>query len=433
MKVNLHLVEALLISFLLTGGSLWSFTTQASALKSPLPLELPDQPIQLPPHYLISSSQIFTYYNYLPLISKPFFDLVSFPVTGPGFAVPAVDERYIYAGSGFGNYCENTGQVRAFDKETLSLIWKTNVVGSIGDTTLTLANNQVIFGAGDGVAAIRTSDGRLVWQRHLEGCFQESFIRLHQGRIYVGSTTGYVYSITTQGQVVWRNRLPGSVFAAPAIAGNTVYFVDMTNRLTALNLITGQIRWQKKLPLTPGQRSGIFASPYFYDNSLFIATYSGHIWRVSPAGQIEAQYSSSDRYVSSPTVCNGELVVANLAGRIDWLEIADLQLHHTLNITEPYVFGTPQCLNNVIIATGYGIETVASALYYLNQGQILSRFEFPCCKAALTTTVIDGFNVYNVLTTFNLHEEVELARSKAVLSPQVLSFKPDQSKSIGKQ
>lgn len=398
-----------MISLLLTGGSLWSFVSQASVLKPPLPLELPDQTTQLPPHYLISSSQIFTYYSYLPLVSKPSFDLVSFPATGPAYAVPAIDDRSIYIGSGFDNDCRNTGEIRAFDKASLALVWKTAVNGAIGDTSLTLVDNKVIFGAGDGVAAIRTSDGRLVWQRHLKGCFQESFIRLYQNRIYMGSSTGHIYSITPQGQVLWQNRLPGTVFAAPAVFGNTLYFVDMTNTLSAVNVATGQIGWQKQLPLEPGDQAGIFASPLFYDNSLLIATYSHDVWRVSLTGQVEARYSGSDRYVASPIVCDGSIVVANLTGQVDWLAAANLQPRANVIITGSLLFGTPQCYNKIIVVTVYGSEDKASVLYYLEFGQVLKQVEFPCCKHALTTTTVDTMSVYNVLTST---DQADLIRSR---------------------
>jgi outer membrane protein assembly factor BamB len=316
LKVNPHIVAALLVSWLLSGGSL------------------------------------------RPVSGTPLFHLVSFPVTGPGFAVPAIDERYIYVGSGYGKACQNTGEIRAFDKDTLELVWTTTVAGGIGDTTLTLSDDQIIFGAGKGVAALSK-----IWRRRLTGCFQESFISRHRRRIYLGSSSGNIYSLTLKGRVVWRQLLSDAVFAAPAVVGRT----------------------------------------------------SGDIWRISRTGRIEAQYSSSDRYVASPIVCNGNIVVANLAGQVDWLEVATLQPRYTTNIAEPFLFGTPQCVNNTILVTGYDTQSGPSALYYLQQGQILKRLEFPCCKAALTTTMIDSPNVYNVLTTFDFGEEVDLARSPLAL------------------
>jgi outer membrane protein assembly factor BamB len=406
LKATLRIIKVLVLLSLVIGLSLWLIPTKthAQALK---PAEL----FQSSTQSNISSSETFTYY--LPIINEPFFYLTSFFASGPAFAVPALDNRYIYVGSGFGNYCQNTGEVRAFDKTTLTLVWKTTLAGSIGDTTLTLANGQIIFGVGNGVAAVATNDGRLVWRRYLAGCFQESFIRLHQGRIYIGGSSGDIYSLTTVGNIVWHNHLQGTVFAAPAVAGDTLYFVDMSNRLTAVKLSTGQISWQKKLPLSLGERSGIFASPLFHDNSLFIATYSNDVWRVSRKGQIEAQYSSNDRYVASPVVCDGKIVAANLQGRVDWLDVTTLQPHYTITTTERFLFGTPRCVNDIVIVTGYGTPGAPSALYYLQAGQILKRHEFPCCKSALATTAVDASGVYNVLTSLNLSKDyVELSRSK---------------------
>lgn len=385
------------------GGIGWPVTSQALPQIPFKPIVSPNKSTQVLMHdntsTNLSFSQIFTSYTYFPVITKPFFDFVSFPATGPAYAVPAVDDHFLYVGSGFDSDCRNTGEIRAFDKTSLALVWKTAVIGAIGDTSLTLVDGKVIFGAGDGVAALRTSDGRLVWQRHLEGCFQESFIRLHQGRIYMGSSTGHIYSITPQGQVLWHNRLPGTIFAAPAVFGNTLYFVDMTNTLSAVNLETGQIGWQKQLPLEPGDEAGIFASPLFFDNSLFIATYSHDVWRVSLTGQIEAQYSGSDRYIASPIVCDESIVVANLTGQVGWLAAANLQPRSTTILTEALLFGTPRCNSSVVVVTTYGSVGKASTLYYLEDGQVLKQIEFPCCKHALTTTIIDTTSVYNILTS----------------------------------
>ncbi len=385
------------------GGIGWPVTSQALPQIPFKPIVSPNKSTQVLMHdntsTNLSFSQIFTSYTYFPVINKPFFDFVSFPATGPAYAVPAVDDHFLYVGSGFDSDCRNTGEIRAFDKTSLALVWKTAVIGAIGDTSLTLVDGKVIFGAGDGVAALRTSDGRLVWQRHLEGCFQESFIRLHQGRIYMGSSTGHIYSITPQGQVLWHNRLPGTIFAAPAVFGNTLYFVDMTNTLSAVNLETGQIGWQKQLPLEPGDEAGIFASPLFFDNSLFIATYSHDVWRVSLTGQIEARYSGSDRYIASPIVCDESIVVANLTGQVDWLAAVNLQPRSTMNLTGGLLFGTPRCNSSVVVVTTYSSVGKASTLYYLEDGQVLKQIEFPCCKHALTTTIVDTTSVYNILTS----------------------------------
>jgi outer membrane protein assembly factor BamB len=415
LRAILYLVEILIIILILSHLSLWFITTEALAHETFVSTHLPGRAIKTSTGFPISSSQLFTYSTYLPVLNKPQFDVVSFPITGPAYAVPTLDDRYIYVGSGFDSDCRNTGQIRAFDKTTLALVWKTDISGAIGDTTLTLADNQVIFGVGDGLAALATSNGRLTWRLHLNGCFQESFIRLYQNRIYIGSSTGYIYSLTSQGQIVWQNRLSDMVFAAPAVAGDTLYFVDMSNTLTAVKLATGQIQWQKKLPLNSGARSGIFASPLFYDNSLFIATYSRDVWRVSLDGQIEAQYSSGDRYVANPIVCNGEIVVANLSSQIDWLSVADLHLYYTVITGEPLLFGTPQCAGQIVVVTSYGTAQEPSALYYLKNGQVLKRIEFPCCKHAITTTILDAKNVYNLLTT---PDQADLIRSEFVVDEQ---------------
>ena len=350
---------------------------------------------------------------YLPFIVNPFFSVVSFSTTGPAYAVPAIDEQFIYVGSGFGsrNCFADIGEVRAFDKYTLELKWKATVAGAIGDTNLTLVNDLLIFGAGNGVAALRTQDGNLAWQLHLSGCFQESFIRFHNDRIFIGSDSGHIYALTASGQILWSNRLPATVFAAPAVSENTLFFVDMSNTLTAVNSDTGQIIWQKTITVDPDKKIGIFASPLLHDNALFIATYAGDVWRVSLEGELQAQHSTNARYVASPTLCDNAIIAANLEGQVDWLTVESLTPQYSLTLESLYLFGTPQCNEQTLIVTTYGQNEMPSMLYYLQAGQIKAQIEFPCCKHALTTTVVDAERVYNVLTTYSGQRQAMLVRS----------------------
>lgn len=339
---------------------------------------------------------------------------ISWSTTGPAFAVPAIDERAIYVGSGFGtNSCfTDSGEIRAFDKNTLALIWKAKLKGAIGDTTIWLMHGKVLFGVGRGLAALAVTDGKLLWQLDLEGCFQESFIRLHREVLYVGSSSGHIYAITSSGEIRWQNRLPGTVFAAPAVRGDTLYFVDMTNTLSAVRLETGAILWKRRVPVGRGKRVGIFASPLIDDAHIILAAYSGDVWRVSLQGRMVRRYTTGERYVASPIYCDHTLITANLSGQIDWLETDTLQPRHTLTLPERYLFGTPQCVDGAVLVTTYGDAGKPSRLYYLKAGQILNAVTFPCCQHALTTTRIDGYHVYNLLTTYSGQRQASLIRSK---------------------
>jgi CSLREA domain-containing protein len=343
------------------------------------------------------------------------YTMVSWSTTGPAFSVPAIDKQVVYAGSGFRSDCNNIGELRAFDKLSLQLLWKAEIEGAIGDTNLIRVNDLLVTGAGDGLIALQANTGSLAWQTHLQGCFQESSIRLHEGNLYTGSSSGDIYALTTEGQIVWQNTLTDTVFAAPAVWENILYFVDLSNTLTAVEIQSGEILWQKQLTVEAGEPIGVFAEPLIYNEKLFVADYAGQVRRLSLVGEVEAQHSTGIRYIANPTVCDQAIIAANLSGRVDWLEFDDLQARHSVIVPGPYLFGTPQCLDdNLIIVTTYGEDDRSSHLYYLKAGQILRIFEFPCCQNALTTTIIDGNYLYNLLTTYSNERQASLFRSKIV-------------------
>ncbi len=377
--------------------------------------------LSFPLNSSIVTAQSPTYQFYFPLVSHPPFQVTHWSTTGPAFAVPATDEQFIYVGSGFGSLdcATDIGEIRAFDKDTLGLYWKSEIQGAVGDTTIILIDGLLIFGAGDGVAAINTQNGSLSWQLDLGGCFQESFIRLDNDHIFVGSSDHTAYSISKNGQVSWRQVLKGAIFAAPAIHESTVYFVDESSTLAALQADTGQILWQKTLPVGATGLTGIFAGPLIHNNKLYVATYGGDVLQMTLSGDLEATHSTTTRYIASPSACNDYIVAANLDGQVDWLDPDTLTARYSITLPGQFLFGTPQCIDDIVIVTTYGVGYETSILYYLQDGVILKAIDFDCCHRALPTTVIDDDKtVFNVLTTYSGQHEASLARSRfAVTSP----------------
>lgn len=344
-------------------------------------------------------------------------DRVSFVTTGPAFAVPAVNEKFLFVGSGFSRDCQTRGELRAFDKNNLKLVWHSQVKGSIGDTTIKVVDDLVIFGSGDGVTALNSNNGKLLWHRQLKGCFQESFITVSNKKIYIGSSTGDIYSLNLQGEVLWQNKLKGSVFAAPPISTkNQVFFVDMKNNLAAIHAETGDIIWEKNLFKDEKVEGGFFSSPLIYNDRLVLTSRSGGVLILSLEGQVLATNVTKSDYIASPIICDGDIIVANLSSQVSWLSPKNLKPKHTLQLPGKFIFGTPQCQNDVVILTTYGEAQKPSILYFLKNGNIVDYTKLPCCNHALTTTIIDKNHVYNILTPYSSLEqtqyEIDLVRSR---------------------
>src|SRR5437763_17057366 len=65
-------------------------------------------------------------------------------------------------------------------------------------------------------------------------------------RLYVGTNDGYV-RCRFRGRTAWFWRAGGSVLAAPLLDRDTLYVASADGKLTALNRITGEVRWSSDL------------------------------------------------------------------------------------------------------------------------------------------------------------------------------------------
>jgi len=65
-------------------------------------------------------------------------------------------------------------------------------------------------------------------------------------RLYVGTNDGYV-RCRFRGRTVWTWHAGGSVLAAPLLDRDTLYVASADGKLTALNRITGEVRWSSDL------------------------------------------------------------------------------------------------------------------------------------------------------------------------------------------
>ena len=73
------------------------------------------------------------------------------------------------------------------------------------------------------------------------------------GLVYASSVSGNTIALRVRdGERIWDRSL-GSVHA-PVVAGNSIFVVDLDDRIVALNKKTGKIRWSSQLPRLEARR-----------------------------------------------------------------------------------------------------------------------------------------------------------------------------------
>jgi outer membrane protein assembly factor BamB len=107
------------------------------------------------------------------------------------------------------------------------------------------ANAEGTIGTGD-IYALQTSNGSLLWHGTLQA--SPSSALLTNGVIYLSTSNnsgyGAVYAVRARdGSLLWSYPISGALFAAPVLAGNTIYVGATNGMVYALRADIGRIVW----------------------------------------------------------------------------------------------------------------------------------------------------------------------------------------------
>lgn len=134
-----------------------------------------------------------------------------------------------------------------------TVLWATDVLEGEDIDGFTaqplVVGEQLIAGHENGfLYALDRKTGRINWKRNLGGKISHA-VRLLDGDLFVTSNSHALYRIRAQdGAVVWRTGYSGGQIASGAWAWKDVaLFADFGGIVHAVDLKTGQVRWEKKL------------------------------------------------------------------------------------------------------------------------------------------------------------------------------------------
>ncbi|MBM63457.1 MAG: serine/threonine protein kinase [Acidobacteria bacterium] len=219
-------------------------------------------------------------------------------------STPIVDEDQLLLsliGSGWGNL---GGPPRhryfAFDKQTGQVRWSSTPGGTVADMNtqsvgvVGIVNGQRLWidGNADGhIYALKARTGEKIWEFHLSKRGINVSPVLANNTVYVAhseenldaGTMGRVVAIdaTGTGDVTttherWRADEMAVGFSSPLIHENTLYLIDNSANLFALDSETGATQWQQSVG-TVGK-----ASPVWADGKLFITETNGNVRILEP-------------------------------------------------------------------------------------------------------------------------------------------------------
>jgi outer membrane protein assembly factor BamB len=218
-------------------------------------------------------------------------------------------------------YTIDTGaNVRAFDANTGSQIWQTQVRGE-------QASGDTLFGGG---------------------------VSFDNGRVYVTNGAGYAAALdATNGQQVWITRPGGPLRGSPSVTASHVYVLSQDNQMFALNTATGALEWSGTGAV---EAAGIFgtSSPAFAQSTVVAGFSSGELTAYRyENGQVVWQDALARTGVSTivgnlsdidadPVIHNGRVFAVGQGGRMVAVELITGQRVWELNIagiSTPWVAG----------------------------------------------------------------------------------------------
>ena len=275
-------------------------------------------------------------------------------------ATPVIDKDIVITRgitSAWGAHGAAGDRFYAFDKNTGELVWSSAPGDRPQDNTFSHPwldfwnGKRVLYSAGGdcSLLAISARTGEPLWRVKVAKAgakggingavirHKDNLIVIHESENLDSSEIGRMAafkipsSITKTNPLVpqileakdneqWRNEV-GSLATSPVLVSDTIYEVNGTGDLCAVDANTGKVLWKHKLGIEQRQ-----SSPFYADGKLYVAMYTsaqgadkeassggnGDLFVIKPGAsgcEILSQTTLSGRCYGSPTAYNGKLYV----------------------------------------------------------------------------------------------------------------------------
>jgi outer membrane protein assembly factor BamB len=225
----------------------------------------------------------------------------------------------------------------AYDKKSGKLVWSASPGAPPKDNSFALpavtwlnGKRVLVTGSGDGsIVCVNARTGETLWRYPVSAGGLNASATIHKGKVITIHSDENLNSSTVGGMTalkidapatpveggppalpksaeVWTNEL-GTVSSSPVLVGDTLYQVNKTGALFAVDANTGKVQWEKKLG--PDQ---LHASPLYADGKLYVPIQNGSFYILRPTanGAEElAHVKLPGRCIGAPSAWNGKVYV----------------------------------------------------------------------------------------------------------------------------
>lgn len=166
------------------------------------------------------------------------------------------------------------------------------------------------------IYAIRAENGELIWKTEdLGGALASQPILGEDGLLYIGTFGSEVIALDTrkQGQIVWRASTDGWVWSTGLLKDGVLYVGDLGGSLFALDAVTSATKW--KYTPTGIQKPEIPGAPAILGDTLYYVTEGGSLFALdwTNGGQKWSKQFESNFY-PGPLLVDDTILLASMGG-----------------------------------------------------------------------------------------------------------------------
>lgn len=272
--------------------------------------------------------------------------------------VPALISGGAVAGINKVFYGSENGDVIALEAESGKLSWQGKVKGEVIAAPALDSGKLVVNTASGVMKAFNASNGQDDWQVEqdvppltLRGI---SAPTIAGGGVIVGSADGslsvYLLEQGRQGWTVDIGEAAGStelervidVDSTPLIYGDNIYTVSSRGNLSAVELRSGRVLWQRQY--------SSYNEISISGNSLFLTDVKGHVYAIDRNNGLElwSQLSFTNRGVTGPVPFGNYVVIGDFEGYLHWLDQSTGEVVARHHVDSSGIHATPTVENNVL-------------------------------------------------------------------------------------
>lgn len=273
------------------------------------------------------------------------------------YAPPAVANGWVYAG-------DYKNVLFAFKLEGLDPVnpvpsWtfethkdKGRIIGSplvVGDTVVVSSSDSHVY-------ALGTTSNTLKWTFTARNSLWSSPVS--DGKlVFQAGMDHYLYAIDlASGTKKWEIDLGGPISAGLTLGPDGILYTGtLSSELIAVDTGAGKLLWRKKID------GSIWSAPLLHENTLYFGTDKNKVYLVSvPEGAIEKTVDAGGVVMAAPVYTKDAVVIVTEAGDVFSLTLDGSNKPWTRKVSKGMLYSTPIVLNEqIILATFQGDHLLA--------------------------------------------------------------------------